>query len=185
MIYLTWYLIIGAVTLLAVMVSHRHSHKIDSDSRHKPPGCAQPYRILDDLTVPVLGGMFMIAAWPVALVMKCYTLFSKKIDVTLIEERKFAVIQHDLLQKVSVEEIEQRERIVDPMGAVPDLPFGHLHTAWSKFSDGLEAQDVIWTFSAHWITAWGRKELRAGYVVVSANAIGPHFLTSCKTLDED
>jgi hypothetical protein len=45
-------------------------------------------------------------------------------------EPQFAVQPGDLLELLSVEEIEQREQVFDPLGAVAELPFGHLNDAW-------------------------------------------------------
>ena len=46
---------------------------------------------------------------------------------------EFAVTGDHLLESLTVAEIEARERVSDPLGAVPDLPFGHLNTAWCEF----------------------------------------------------
>jgi hypothetical protein len=99
-------------------------------------------------------------------------------------ERVFAVGRGDLLQRMSVEEIEQRERVVDPMGAVPDLPFGHLHAAWKKFSDGIEPQDEFWSFSAKWKPGYWGDELRSGYVIGRGNELGQHFITKIKYIPD-
>ena len=100
-------------------------------------------------------------------------------------EKKFAVTEGDLLEKLSVPEIEARERIVDPMGAVPDAPFGHLNVAWLKFKTAMEPHDSLSSFSARWSTNWGREETLAGYVIVRGDRIGAHFLTSRKILNDD
>lgn len=75
------------------------------------------------------------------------------------------------------------ERLIDPLKAVPELPFGHLHAAWLKFVEGVTPEDAIWSFSAKWTNGWGRKELMAGYAVVRGDSIGPHFLTLWKSVD--
>ena len=38
--------------------------------------------------------------------------------------------------------------VADALSAVPDMPFGHLYAAWKNFTDGLDADDDIWTFAA-------------------------------------
>jgi hypothetical protein len=89
------------------------------------------------------------------------------------------------LQTITIEEVEQRERVFDPMGAVPDLPFGHLNAAWQKFRDGLEPQDVIWTFSAHLQIKWQGEETITGYLAVCNNRIDPSFSYYHKIDDDD
>ena len=84
---------------------------------------------------------------------------------------------------IAVAHIEDRETVVDPLGAVPQCPFGHLNAAWKNFLSGLQPQDVIWSFRSNWETTWGRKELRAGYVAVRGEVIGTHFLTVWKDHD--
>ena len=71
------------------------------------------------------------------------------------------------------------------LAAVPDLPFGHLHASWKKFLESVDPDDALWTFNAHWTTNWGYKELGSGYAVVPGEAIGPHFLTIWKTLEDE
>lgn len=193
MTYLTRYLDIGIVVLVlfVVFVFLRRDKKPDSQSLSEPLAAIHVEtktlrnRSKDDLITPVLVGALVVGVWPVALFLMGQELYLKKAKVTLDENRAFTVTQADLLQHMSVEEIEQHERIVDPLGAVPDLPFGHLHTAWRKFLNGLEPQDEIWTFSARWTTNWGHKEIRAGYVALRAGAIATHFLTTWETLEED
>ena len=100
-------------------------------------------------------------------------------------EKKFAVTEGDLLEKLSIPEIEARERIVDPMGAVPNLPFGHLNAAWLKFKTAMEPHDSLSSFSARWLPGWGREEILVGYVIVSGDRIGAHFLTARKLPNDD
>lgn len=99
----------------------------------------------------------------------------KKTEIA--QEPGFAVVRGELQEKVTVQEVERRERVLDPLGAVPDLPFGHLNAAWQEFVEGIGPDDALWSFTSHWTTPWGRKELRSGYAIVRAEIVGPHFLT--------
>ena len=81
-------------------------------------------------------------------------------------EREFAVESKHLQERLSVQEIEQREIVDDPLKAVPGLPFGHLHQAWAKFLADLPEEAEVWSFSAQWENRWGQKELREGYVAM-------------------
>ena len=101
----------------------------------------------------------------------------------MIEEKEFAVEPVHLKEQISINEIEQRERVVDPLGAVPDLPFGHLYHAWQKLVSQMEENDTIWTFETIWTTWYGSKELMIGYAVKKGDGVGAHLLTLCKRLD--
>ena len=188
MSYLAWYLAIGVAVLAVFSISHRLSKKGESPSLSPLLDAVNAerktlrYRIPNNIVAPILAAVLVLAVWPIALVVDGILRFSKKTDASMDKERKFAVTLGDLQELVTVEEIEQREKVFDPMRAVPDVPFGHLNAAWKKFLAGLEPQDAIWTFSAHWTTTWGRKDLRSGYAVVRGDAIGPYFLTMWKTL---
>lgn len=38
-----------------------------------------------------------------------------------------------LIERVTVEQAEAREQVMDPLGRVPPLPFGHLNAGWQRF----------------------------------------------------
>lgn len=101
------------------------------------------------------------------------------------KEEEFAVEQEHLIAQQDLNEIEARERVTDPLGAVPELPFGHLNAAWLAFNAKLEPGDSFWTFSAQWKPSWGREEMREGYVIVRLDGIGPYFLTMRRILEDD
>lgn len=84
-----------------------------------------------------------------------------------------------------MQEIEARELVEDPLGAVPNLPFGHLNATWLRFLEGRSDSDELWSFTASWQTIWDQKELRSGYVLVQNGIPGAHFLTFCKELQEE
>ena len=98
---------------------------------------------------------------------------------------KFAVEPQHLLERLTLEDVEMREIVTDPLQAAPELPFGHLHAAWKEFLKGQAEGCELWSFSAHWQTIWGRNELRSGYVLVENGAPGAYFLTVLKDLPND
>jgi hypothetical protein len=117
--------------------------------------------------------------------MKVKEMFQKKESYVSPEEREFAVEREHLLERLTVQEIERREVVADPLKAAPDSPFGHLNTAWQEFLKGLAEGTELWSFSARWQTTWGRKELRSGYVVVEDGVPGAHFLTVWKDIPDE
>lgn len=192
MIYLYGYLAIGVAVLVVIFAAHLISRKRESEFARGMKDALYPerktwrYRLLNTFVVPPLAALLVLAVWPVVFYMKGKEVWGKKDARTPQEaEKNFAVTECHLLEKLSVPEIEARERIVDPMGAVPDAPFGHLNAAWLKFKTAMEPHDSLSSFSARWSTSWGHEEILAGYVIVRGNRIGAHFLTSRKSLNDD
>lgn len=191
MIYLYWYLGIGVVVLAVVYGAHHLTKEKESDSLRELLEAVNPdrkklsYRILNNIVAPVLAAMLVIAVWPVAVFMKVKEMFQKKESYMSPEEREFAVEREHLLERLTVQEIERREVVADPLKAAPDSPFGHLNTAWQEFLKGLAEGTELWSFSARWQTTWGRKELRSGYVVVEDGVPGAHFLTVWKDIPDE
>ncbi|MED5493010.1 MAG: hypothetical protein VYD45_12935 [Pseudomonadota bacterium] len=97
---------------------------------------------------------------------------------------EFAVTKDYLLELLTVAEIEARERVFDPLGTVPDLPFGHLNTAWQDFLVQCEEGAEFRQFAADWDSGWCR-ERREGYVEIVQGQPGRFFMTVCKTLPEE
>lgn len=139
-------------------------------------------RTIESIGAHSLAWILMVAAWPVGILLFVGQFIADYLDEN---DREFAVGSGDLLEPLSVEEIEQRERIFDPLGAVPDLPFGHLNAAWRKLLRGRKPRDEIWAFSAHRASTLKGKELRQGYVIVRRGSIGPQILTIRATLEDN
>ena len=192
MIYLYWYLGIGAAVFVIVFGEHRFTKRNEPDSLHDILDAMDPnrkkisYRILSDFVAPVLLGIAVVAFWPMAVFLKTKELLDKKFgtETSGSEQREFEVMHDDLQERLSIDDIESRERVIDPLGAVPALPFGHLHSAWKAFLDGIGPDDAVWSYSANW-TTWGRKELREGYVILRGDIVGAHFQTVWKDVEEE
>ena len=195
MIYLYWYLGIGVVVLAVVFGAHRLTKKDESASLSELLDAVNPdrkklsYRILHNLVVPALAAVALVVVWPVATYMKSKGIFRKKSESASEEEeeeeREFAVERSHLLERLTVTQIEAREAVTDPLGAVPAIPFGHLNAAWRAFISSTGADDEVWSFTAPWQTTWGRKEVRAGYVIVRNGIPASHFLTMWKEIEDD
>ena len=187
MIYLYWYLGIGVVVLAFIYRAHYREEKKSKFRRAyleavypDPDRKKLSYRILNNIVVPVLTSVLVVTVWPVAVYMGVKKLFQKKERDVLPEKRVFAVEREHLLERLTLQEIERREVVSDPLKAVPDLPFGHLNAAWQEFLQGKVDGTELWSFSEQLQTTWGRKELRCGYLVVQDGVPGTHFLTVCK-----
>ncbi len=191
MIYLYWYLGIGAAVLAVVFGAHRLTKKDEPESLHDLLDAVNPdrkklsYRILNNVVAPVLAAVAVVVVWPAALYMKGKEIFGKKSVSALDEEGEFAVERSHLQERLTVLQIEAREAVTDPLGAVPDLPFGHLNAAWKTFAEGVGADDELWSFTAPWQTTWGRREIRTGYVVVRGGVPAAHFLSMWKEIEDE
>lgn len=191
MIYLYWYLGIGAAVLAVVFGAHRLTKKDEPESLHDLLDAVNPdrkklsYRILNNVVAPVLAAVAVVVVWPAALYMKGKEIFGKRSESAPDDEPEFAVERSHLQERLIDLQIEAREMVTDPLGAVPDLPFGHLNAAWKTFAEGVGADDELWSFTAPWQTTWGRREVRTGYVVVRGGVPAAHFLSMWKEIEDE
>jgi hypothetical protein len=93
--------------------------------------------------------------------------YEKLFTVPLPAPPEFKVTREHLREVQSIESIETGARVFDPLGAVPDLPFGHLNAAWEKLKSGMQPGDTVATFIAPW-EEFGVMWKRSGYAVVRA-----------------
>lgn len=191
MIYLYWYLGISAGSMLLWIIYYKF---IEEKSSQSSRGVANTFqttrkgflsRILNDVLGPALVGLLIVPFWPVLFFFEMKSRIFGEANRSPSEEPEFAVTRNDLQTQLSIEEIEQLEMVFDPLGAAPNVPFGHLNTAWKKFFEGMEPNDSLWSFTAHWTCAWGSKDIRQGYVIVRGEQIGAHFITVWKDIEED
>jgi len=191
MIFMVWWIAIGVVTLIVILGAHLLNLKKESSTLRELLDAANPnrkkviYRILNNILAPVLGSVFIVVAWPVAIYLKAKELFPRRDEESVETEREFAVENEHLLERLSVQDIELREIVHDPLGAVSSLAFGHLHDAWNRFVNNLPEGAELWSFSALWKTPWSQNELRKGYVAVHDGKPGAYFSTIWKQIDEE
>lgn len=101
------------------------------------------------------------------------------VETEPLMEPRFVVRRKHLLRRMSVAEVEKQEMVRDPLGAAPNLPFGHLHRQWQELRVSMRPRDEIWTFSAFWKPwPWVPGETRTGYVIVHQGKPGDYLLTS-------
>lgn len=191
MIYLYWYLGIGVAVLAVVYTAHQLSKDKALESLHArlaefhPDRKKLSYRILNNIVAPALTLISIAVLWPVAVFTQVKMLFANPSSNKSLERRDFAVDREHLQDRLTVQDIEQREMIIDPLDAVPELPFGHLNKAWTDFLKTYTEGDELWSFSARWQPKWGRPEIRSGYVINHDGLLGAHFLTVRKEILDD
>ena len=189
MSYLLGYLAIGVVVCAVIVIAHHltkeQEPQIETESLtgfwKNPEGWWSGF--LESVVVPILATALAIVAWPLLIYWKLKERFFPRKVATSSEEKSFSVERSDLLVQITIEEVERQEIVHDPLGAVPDLPFGHLNAAWRKFKDALLPGDEVWTFAADWTSEWGRREHREGYAIVRSGEPGPFFCTAWQFAD--
>jgi hypothetical protein len=83
--------------------------------------------------------VFFTLLWPLTAVMLVAELIlkrsaSRQPGTTAGDRPVFEVRPDNLLRRTSIDAVEANERVHDPLAAVPDLPFGHLHMIWEAFA---------------------------------------------------
>jgi hypothetical protein len=186
------YLALGVLTLAVAGGAHLWHHRHD---RRDPESLASLmedwyperkklwYSIRARFLVPVLTVIAMVVFWPAAWWMRCAELLNERRLAREREEAIFKVKPPHLLERLTVEEIEAREVVQDPLNAVPKVPFGHLNAVWYQVKEAMQSGDELWSFTATWPGEFGSPELRKGYVLWRRGKPVGHVLTMCKALE--
>lgn len=184
--YLQIYFGVGLAVCLAVVISHVWMKRGQSDSIANALKTLNPsrqrfwYRVVEDMVVPGLVFILVWLVWPVAIGFKFFEMYKKK-DAAANSERlakaKVFVLKEDaLVREMTVAEIEQANMVIDPLGAAPNLPFGHLHAVWVEFRDGLGVGETLHLFESAGPNAF-RKQLIWGYAVCKEGRVD-RFMTA-------
>jgi len=186
MIYLYAYLSAGVVVWLALLLENQLSGSARLagtsailDALH-PERKTRRYRILSALVAPVLATVGVVLLWPFGLVMKLQDMAAQRERAKREEADTFKLKAADLLERMSLADIEKKEMVHDQLGAAPQVPFGHAHAAWQKFTQALQPGDEIWRFSAQRTLSWGPQEHRRGYAIQRQGQVGEYFMTHMK-----
>ena len=186
MIYLYAYLSVGVVVWLALLLENQLSGSarlagtsVILDALH-PERKTRRYRILARLVAPVLSAVGVVLLWPFGLAMKLQDMAAQRARIKREEADTFKLKAADLVERMSLADIAQREMVHDPLGAAPQVPFGHANAAWKKFTEAVLPGDEIWRFSAQRTLSWGPLEHRRGYAIKRQRQVGAYFMTHMK-----
>ncbi|MDV2856304.1 hypothetical protein [Oceanimonas sp. CAM02] len=184
MLYFLGYMLMGLLVHMLMRFLHQRSLARAGETDILVSILDKEADWLDKWLLTPLVHVLMTAFWPVLLLARLW--IAIKPEKPLPEEKPFSVQAEDLQQQLTITEIEQRHYISDPLGAVPALPFGHLHSAWLAFMEKLQPDDEIWSFDAVWENSWQRKEHLAGYVIRRDGVISDEcFYTTIRALDSE
>ena len=181
--YLVLYLMVGVATLaLTLLQSHLEKKKhgpslSETLDELRLQEASTWQRIANKVIVPVLAGIAIICVWPVAVAFLVKDLTKPRRLKAVGEKQAFRVQEKDLIEQLSIAEIESRERVEDPLGGVPDKPFGHLWPAWNAFVNELSADATLWSFAATDDTSYEAVRLE-GYVHFDESGTESIFLTA-------
>lgn len=186
MFYLYAYLSAGVVVWLALLLENQLSGSarlagtsVILDALHLERKTRR-YRILARLVAPVLSAVGVVLLWPFGLAMKLQDMAAQRARIKREEADTFKLKAADLVERMCLADIAQREMVHDPLGAAPQVPFGHAHAAWQKFIDELQPGDEIWRFSVQRTLSWGPQEHRRGYAIKRQGQVGAYFITRNK-----
>jgi hypothetical protein len=96
--------------------------------------------------------------------------------------KPFQVKPEHLIKACILEEIEAEAMVYDPLGFVPNKPFGHLNGLWVAFRDDLPEDARLWSFKAQWGTTEWNQALLEGFVVSDGRTIGPHVVVKRRAI---
>lgn len=189
MTYLYAYLAIGVLVFLVVLGSHlissRNEVKSELASSFQdvldPERKTLSYGVFEKVLVPILAFGAVVVGWPVAIWMKLKDLRKSNNveDFDPFSEPKVLEVQMgDLKEQHNLDSIEAKERLIDPLGAVPTIPFGHLNSVWQEFLSKSPEECEYWSFKATWKTQWGNEETREGYASVMAGEVKAIFVSA-------
>jgi hypothetical protein len=137
--------------------------------------------------VLMLPAIFLI--WPVSMAIVIYLLYEhRRVEHWVPNpEDAFTCHRKHLVARLTPEAAELLAPIVDPLGRVPDVPFGHLNGGWRALLADQQDGDELWSFevpgyapgpetppSIHrWAVPRGAKR---GYAVVACGKVKADFV---------
>ena len=103
---------------------------------------------LQDTLVYSIATLTIVIGWPGFLIWAFLKKLEERRERMKEDEPEFMCKPEYLVRKVTLIESEQTNIIQDPLGLVPNVPFGHLSQAWTKFLSefGLEEENELWFF---------------------------------------
>lgn len=152
------------------------------------------YRFREDGLAPGLTLLAVAVCWPVVLVAELAALLAARrrpppspSASSRSEPPRFAVQPEHLRERLTVAQVEARERVDAAPGEGPSRPFGHLHPVWQDFlgQAGGEADEELWSFQAPWSAGYRGLALRSGYVWVRQGVPGAFMLTALRVAQEE
>lgn len=125
----------------------------------------------------------VLVGWPGFLVRLVKDELDEAARQKRYDEPDFNCLHEDLINKANPIEAEASGYVIDPLGTVPALPFGHLNKAWANFlADMLDERDEMWSFFIPKGSKHGKYRITAtsdikGYARVRNGKVLGEFIT--------
>ena len=135
------------------------------------------------LMYPVVLLIWPVTVW-IVIQEQC---FSYEPDWRFDREPVFNCRLHDLVKVVLPDAAEAEAKVVDPLGRVPDLPFGHLNAGWRALLANRQPGDKLWYFHCTGYTPVSQTRsqshqstvpsgVKRGYALVHSNKVRAEFV---------
>jgi hypothetical protein len=193
MFYVVAYLGVGVLVLIGIGIDNfvRRSRETSEwgelADEIRRAGQSRVQVLLERDLLPVIAGVGIVGAWPVALVFAVRFYRNRQADTEedlgAFERKSFTVERRHLLDSFTVQDIENQEIINDPLNAVPAKAFGHLNPAWLEFRSRVKPTDRIWSFQAEWGEFGRMTEVRSGYALVRDDSVVSHFTKGIRPIE--
>jgi hypothetical protein len=178
-LYLAIGTVVGLIMLPVALLGKRRNGLADSmmDSLH-PERTTGWYRFRERVLLPLLIVPAMAIGWPLLGTIAISSMITdrKRGGSSPFKETP-EVLAKDLVKMVSQEEAETDGRVVDPLRAVPDLPFGHLNEAWKAFLQQRAEGEELWCYRSDRKDDLSDRAEKSGYAWVKQRKPGAHFRT--------
>jgi len=193
--YIIGYLVTGVVSLLIIYAINRLDNSEEAKDlreirkRIEPKSKNLKEKIFNDLIIPVIALTLALIFWPAAIIWVIKDRLERRAyeNREIKEPEVFKVEKEHLKEQVSIEDVEILEVVSDPLGAAPEIPFGHLNTAWQEFKEKIQPDNELWSFSAQWTSEWGYRDQRLGYATTKSGESEPEesLIVLIKGIDRD
>jgi len=182
------YLSVGLIATLVVLGSHFYQTREKLFGGSNIPEWSWKNRwvnVKDRIILPFFAVAVITLLWPFVLFFLAKEILGhfKNSPVSKTQEKVFEVRQHHLIEKYNLQELECREIMEDPMQAVPEIPFGHLNSAWIAFKENIQTNDELWFFKAEESKSDLKALVREGYVIKRRGKFVDNFVTRVESIE--
>ena len=108
----------------------------------------KPY-LLERILTPLsytLGFIFFVTIWPLTLAYMFYQYLQCRKDDKLLKTSSFYCRMEYVGAEIDLKQIEKEHLIHDPIGLTPEVPFGFLNPAWTRFVASCTKNDKLFAF---------------------------------------
>lgn len=165
------YLLAGVACLVVILIAHFRLKPEPIGSLHRKLEEMQSgygtlsYRTLNDVLAPFLAGVLVIVAWPWAVYLKAKELLGPN-KAEAFGATEFKLDSDHLEEQWTIEQVEAKETVVDPLHAAPAVPFGFLNPVWKAFLAKRKEGDELWSYYALWMRLGTVREADFGFAWV-------------------